>query len=510
GPAVLAGSLAGEKERGVLALLLTTTASSREIVVGRVLGKLTQVAMPLLAGVPVVVLLGSLAGMRWFPLLALILLPFCVAIGGGGLAAVASVVSRRGRDALLAVYLVDLVFLVSPLAAPLGVPSAALAWLFAINPFIGITPLSWYDDPTVTLLSSVYWGLMGFAGVGFASWRLRPSCLAVLGGATTGRRGVRRLFVPPVDEKRPMLWKELFIERVGSLGRIGTWIGRLLILAMTGSAVVLTGILIWNVQTGGDSNLASWARSTMGAWIGGSGGFVCTLIQWAIGLRAAVSISSERERGTWDALMTSPLEPKEIVRGKLWGSLYALRQLMIASLIAWTLAILSDTLDIGRVAWWFLDLLVIGCFMAAVGVRISLESPTATKAMSLTIGVWLLAYLCVSILAGLVIAVAALLLNLAWILFAQLGLAAPVTTFWAPVPMQIAWPVANDAIYALLTLVVVVDTRLRFDRLAGRMTGGAAAVAFDQFLYGHPEAPIPVPVESDEDRAAPAPQPVVD
>ena len=36
------------------------------------------------------------------------------------------------------------------------------------------------------------------------------------------------------------------------------------------------------------------------------------LIQWAVGLRAAVSISSERERGTWDALMTSPLDARAI------------------------------------------------------------------------------------------------------------------------------------------------------------------------------------------------------
>ncbi len=52
GPAVLAGSLAGERERGALALLLTTRVSAREIVIGRLSGKLAQVGMILLAGVP--------------------------------------------------------------------------------------------------------------------------------------------------------------------------------------------------------------------------------------------------------------------------------------------------------------------------------------------------------------------------------------------------------------------------------------------------------------------------
>ena len=47
----LAGSLAGERERGVLQLLLTTAVSPREIVLS-LNGKLSQVGMILLAGVP--------------------------------------------------------------------------------------------------------------------------------------------------------------------------------------------------------------------------------------------------------------------------------------------------------------------------------------------------------------------------------------------------------------------------------------------------------------------------
>ena len=51
-PAVMAGSLAGEKERGSLGLLLTTRVNAFEIVVGRLLGKFSQVAMMVLATLP--------------------------------------------------------------------------------------------------------------------------------------------------------------------------------------------------------------------------------------------------------------------------------------------------------------------------------------------------------------------------------------------------------------------------------------------------------------------------
>ncbi len=73
-PAVLSGSLAGERERGILQLLLTSTATPREIVEGRLLGKLSQVGMIILAGLPVLAFLAPLDGLTAPHLLTLALL----------------------------------------------------------------------------------------------------------------------------------------------------------------------------------------------------------------------------------------------------------------------------------------------------------------------------------------------------------------------------------------------------------------------------------------------------
>ncbi len=118
-PRVLAGSLAGERERGVLQLLLTTAVSAREVVLGRLLGKLSQVGMILLSGVPLLALLAAWNGFGLLQLATLLLLLAAVALGGGGLAVGASVVSRRGRDALLSVYIIILGLFLSPLLAGL-------------------------------------------------------------------------------------------------------------------------------------------------------------------------------------------------------------------------------------------------------------------------------------------------------------------------------------------------------------------------------------------------------
>ena len=105
-----------------------------------------------------------------------------------------------------------------------------------------------------------------------------------------------------------MLWKELYIERVGTLGRFGRWLGVLITVSIGGGSLVLAAMIFGRSVLAHDDRLvglgdrfpdcrlsAPLARDFMG-W----------LLQWAIGLRAAVSIASERERGTWDAALDEP------------------------------------------------------------------------------------------------------------------------------------------------------------------------------------------------------------
>ncbi len=375
-PAVLAGSLAGEKERGSIGLLLTTRVSASDIVLGRLAGRLSQVAMIELAAVPLLLMMASMAGFGFAPSLTLLVLPISLAFGGGGMALAASSMSRRGRDSLLFLYLLEILILLSPLLAPLGVP-----WIDRLSPFVTVLPLTWQDEIGPALTTAGAWTLMGSLGLVLASWRLRPSCLAEAEGVKDRRKAKRRVWVPPMDDERPMLWKELHIERVGTLGRAGRWIGGLLVLWLALGSIGLAACSAWGYFRPGAGEWASWAITQSSLWYGNSAIFIGCLIQWAIGLRAAVTISSERERGTWDALLTSPLEGTEIVRGKLWGSLWALKWLVGSALLAWTI-----TFALGGMFWpeyveQLLGLAVIGPFMSAIGVRTSLHSSTATKAM---------------------------------------------------------------------------------------------------------------------------------
>jgi ABC-type transport system involved in multi-copper enzyme maturation permease subunit len=485
-PALVAGALAGDRERGATGLLLTTRVNAFEIVAGRLAGKLAQVGMVLLAGFPGVVLLAALAGLGPGQLALLVLLPASVAVGGAGLSAASACVARRGRDALVSVYLVDVFLLAVPMLAAALPSSELLAWASAFNPFTGLSDLATAAGTGTAWRSVGLWLGMGAAGVAFASWRLRPSCLATADGARGGRR--RRGVVPPVDERRPVLWKELFIERAATLGRFGTWAGRLLVFALVAGTLAMAAVLWWDAIDPSNSGRAGWARDQLAFWVGETGWLLVFLIEWAAGLRAAVSIASERERGTWDALLTSPLKAGEIVRAKLWGSLFALRWLVCAAVFSWLVAA-----ALGAIPWrdairWGADVAVVGAFMAAVGVRASLVCRTSARAMTVTAGVWLGAGILAAFLAILLLLAGLLASNLLWLAAADLGLVPPLTSIWTPISPVIAWPLAFLGCYVVAALLVVIDTALRFDRLAGRMTGGAVPLAFDRLLYGRATA----------------------
>ena len=490
-PAVLAGSLAGERERGVLQLLLTTAATPREIVSGRLLGKLSQVGMILFAGLPVLGVLFAWNGLGFFDLAAFFVLVTAVGFGGGGLAVGASIVSRRGRDALLSVYILMLVLLLSPLLSWVGLPRAAAQWLLWFNPFFSLNQLVYEGEAGPALAASVFWLVMGVAGMSVAAWRLRPSCLATGDVVKKSRRPV---WVPSLGD-RPMLWKELYIERVGTLGRFGRWLGALITVSIGGGSVVLAAIILADLFWPRSDGWAVGATNFLSIFLtGASATFMGWLLQWAIGLRAAVSIASERERATWDALLMSPLEPREIVRAKVFGSLYALRWVVAAMILAWTLALLVGAVPFHDYVVWIAGNVVTGALMAAIGVRCSLSLPTATKAMTWTIALWLTSLAVVAFLALTLISIVLLTVFAAWLTAISYAYIVPSSTPWSiGIGWDTGWPLTTDLVTLLITFLIVLDTGLRFDQIAGRMAGGAVATSVDLWLHGRQNQPVFLP-----------------
>jgi hypothetical protein len=138
--------------------------------------------------------------------------------------------------------------------------------------------------------------------------------------------------------------------------------------------------------------------------------------------------------------------------------------------------------------------LIIGVFAAALGMRSSLKYPSATRAMSTTIVVLLINHACAAVLAFLIVGIAALFVLMS--LSALQSIPFFGTLLKNLPPFYIVWTIMLLILYIGMSIILIGSTALRFDRLAGRMTGGAFAGSVDRFFHGgRVEAPVAVAEE---------------
>ena len=129
--------------------------------------------------------------------------------------------------------------------------------------------------------------------------------------------------------------------------------------------------MVWGLA-GGDQQAAPWCDS-IAELIDASSMLLVWLVQWMIGLKALGLIGTERQRSTWDAILTSPLEGREIIVAKVGGSLFAMRRLAGVLLLAWTASLAVG--GMGLSTWLSAPVMLSagGAFMAAIGVGIGLS-----------------------------------------------------------------------------------------------------------------------------------------
>ena len=113
--------------------------------------------------------------------------------------------------------------------------------------------------------------------------------------------------------------------------------------------------------------------------------------------------------------------------------------------------------------------------------------------MSWTIGLWLVAWPVVAFAAiamiGVVFLLFTSLLGLAYQLRVDRAEHAP----WFPMGFELGWALITNLTTLLFTFLVVLDTSLRFDRIAGRMAGGTVATTVDAMVHGRARQAVFLP-----------------
>ncbi|MBX6315728.1 MAG: ABC transporter permease subunit [Isosphaeraceae bacterium] len=413
-PALVAGVIADEKQRKTLHYLLASQLTSGEIVLGKLLARLLHVGVFLALGLPVMSLLTLFGGVDPEQVFAVTAGTLTIAFFLAGLSVYVSTIARRVRDAILAVYVLTLLWLVVPLFIEFGMKGEwpqiyALIgpineWIYRSNPFGTLIDL---DGPPgrraavagMSAYGRVAWmlGLQLLAGAALtalAVWRLRPvyrsqgDYRGTLGRVF--RQGRLRLWPRPACGEAPMLWKEFYIVRSGGLTRA------LMALAYVIGLVVL---IYWAIYFGQPAfeELAEYGygvtmrpgsrhRSEFNGFLRVVGTLLYALWGLGVAIAAAGSVTSEREEDTWVSLTTTDLTGGEILGAKMLGAIGSMRAIGVLMVLLWGLGVVSGAVHPLALPVVLLEVVVFTWFFAALGTTLSLRARSTTRALGATIG----------------------------------------------------------------------------------------------------------------------------
>jgi ABC-type transport system involved in multi-copper enzyme maturation permease subunit len=397
-PACTAPALADEKDRRTLEFLFTTHMGAGELVLGKLLSRLAYLTLIILTGLPVLSFLMLLGSMEPIRLTGGFLVTGMVLLSLGSVSLFNSAFMGKARTAVIVTYVQVIIYLGICLCHPSWFDSANI--VTSIRELMkeeGTASRSGSFQPRTLLNASPPTVGSALAVIDTIRARLAANgtCLGLvsllsLSGAIVGvrfwtkklveQRGRRTFRVSfrllrkrrPRVGNCPLLWKELHAEPIfrfgmasmvvaGSLGIVGT---------LFAGYFFLTLILFGEMQ---------------GFQIGVTA--LACLLLLAIGLRAAGSIRGERERGTLESLLTTPLGTRSILGAKWIGSILSVRKPLCFLMAVWFLGAVVDAMSFLCLFLSLVGWLVYAAFLASLGLYFSTTVRTSLRAMAWTLGV---------------------------------------------------------------------------------------------------------------------------
>ncbi|MBL8747007.1 MAG: ABC transporter permease subunit [Phycisphaerae bacterium] len=343
-PVFMAGAIAQESNPRTWEVLLTTPLSAAQMVLGQLFGRLFFILALLIASLPLFAITQYFGGVPG----SSILLSYAVAASAAlvvGAIAVALAVNRlAGRRAVFAFYVAVVTYLALTIAVDASIGAGRVSWVTALNPFLALKALlnpSGYPRPDVLELASMP-GLKRFwLGNPVAAWCIVSGGMSLvlifistftvrtIGASIGSIPWYRRAFglgakgasarPPRPVGMNPIAWREATARQATLPKMVMRW-------AFIGSGA-LWGLAVILYYHGGAINHATFRETIlMTVWTE-----LVVIVLVAINT-SATAISKEREDGTLDLLLTTPLTPREYLGGKIRGLVMYLLPLLAVPL----------------------------------------------------------------------------------------------------------------------------------------------------------------------------------
>lgn len=341
-PVFMAGAIAQEANPKTWDILLTTPLSKLEIVLGNLLGRLWFVLALLFASLPLFALTQFFGGVPGRSILASYLVAAGAALLVGAIAIALSVSRLVGQRAVFAFYVCVVTYLATTIAIDAwlrsrgmgaGPSGSGVTWMTAANPFLALRALlspTTYpvaEAGTFTGLKALAfetpvrawtWGTVLISGalVLASTLTVRAGGLRQITSTASGVPWYRKMMGlgakgaehrPPRSVwANPIAWREA-AARNATFGRILARWSFIALGLITGVAIVV----LFHTNTLNTQDFRFVIRSVVFTEV-----FVIALV--AVNM-AATAVSREREDGTLDLILTTPVTPAMYLSGKLRG-----------------------------------------------------------------------------------------------------------------------------------------------------------------------------------------------
>ena len=363
-----------EKDRRTLELLLVSRLSDAQLVLGKLAGSLLRVLLLLVAAVPIFALAGLFGGMEPVQLGRLFLATAAAAVATASVANAVAFWKDTTFQSLAITAFVLAAWTAAGEAAAARFGSAAGAGVSPARAmFAALEPAGGRAlAPFLGVCCAVFASSTGLAVARMRCWntaqdvRRRGAAAVKTQAEAAPLRGwsTRRDVWP-----NPILWREVCTRAHGRAMPLV----RLAWLALF--AVAVAGVAAESRAFRPDRLAVAVAVVPMA---------LASLL--AVTAMAVTSVTTERDRGTFDLLLVSDLEPAEFVWGKLWGVLLAAREIVLLPL-ALCAAIVALGIATPEHGLYLAGGLAVLLFFAAVlGLYAGLSHAVSRQAIAVALG----------------------------------------------------------------------------------------------------------------------------
>lgn len=391
-------TVAQEKDRRTLDLLLITRLSNSELVLGKLLASLLQVFTYLLAGAPVFALMTLWGGLGFDQVARVFVVTLLSVLASGSLGAMLGLWREKTFQTVALTALALVIWTAVWEAVARG---ALQAWLPSLTDsslastfspwhatFAALRPLpsdeAWLLSLSPQLIGFVVFMLaLSIACNGLAALRIRAWNIA----ADARRRSGTTLVTPDHSAEsaarsttisapsrevwdNPVLWREI---RTWAYGR------RTLLIRLVYLAIVVFACSALTQLAQSHSVLPRFAAATPLAPV-----FLLSLL--LINAQAVTSITSERDVRALDLLLVTDLTPQEFVFGKLGGAMYNAKEIIAAPLVLSGYLAYLGGIGGENLLYLTLGWLVLTAFAAVLGMHVGLSYENSRGAIGVSLG----------------------------------------------------------------------------------------------------------------------------